>query len=326
MCNKNRVMFTSGLLMLAMLTALAGCSKEESAPSRPAGTEGANAPTGPAGTVEEKSAGGNEETSADTVDMPAVDDETPADKAEAPAGDENGPVGKWEMHAGGDDFDDDAFPPEIEFCDDGTMNDPSGLFAEMGFAWTAKDGKLVLSANYKIGPERDVDVATVITFDYALSGSTLTLSNGWRAATIDGEAADTESILGSMTYGKVDDWTKPQAKPQINRNPEIHLQCVNLKCQAELVKKYLDFSEEDRQKLFAPRFPLPPDMDPPPQLKCEKCGSNMGRQIQCPYEDCKKWSLDPMELDYTNMKRICPHCERDSNMYWQQKAAEAQKR
>jgi hypothetical protein len=50
----------------------------------------------------------------------------------------------------------------------------------------------------------------------------------------------------------------------------------------------------------------------------------MGRQIQCPYEDCRTWYLDPMERG--SMERICPHCNGDTNAYWRQKADEQQAR
>jgi len=114
--------------------------------------------------------------------------------------------------------------------------------------------------------------------------------------------------------------------PPVNTNPEIHLQCVNPQCGEVLVKMYKEFSEEDRQRLYAPTYPMPPGMEGPPRLKCEKCGAVMGRQVQCPYEDCKQWYLDPTELNYAAMDRVCPHCNRDSNAYWQQKQAEQQKK
>jgi len=107
-----------------------------------------------------------------------------------------------------------------------------------------------------------------------------------------------------------------------DKNPTVHLQCVNPECNNELEKKFLDFSTEDREKLYAPMSPMAPGMERPPRLLCEKCGSIMGRQVQCPFEDCLKWYLDPMELNYAVMERRCTHCDRDASVYWQQKAQE----
>jgi len=106
-------------------------------------------------------------------------------------------------------------------------------------------------------------------------------------------------------------------------NPEVHLQCVNSECGEILVKQFGDFSEEERQKLYTPRMPPMPGQPVPPRLKCEKCGSDMGRMKSCP--SCKAWYMDPMELNFNAKEEICPHCELDVNAYWRQKHAEQQK-
>ena len=162
---KNGAMFLSGLLMVTMLVAVAGCSKDDAARDGRGG--------------EEKSAVGKEETSAD---------------------EKSTLVGLWKAQDEHDDQDNDVFPPFIELCADGTIKGPEGTEPPGGInsSWTAKDGRLTISAKYPIGEE---EASFAFECDYTLSGSTLTLSNGRVAETVNGKT-HSETNDQSVTYKK----------------------------------------------------------------------------------------------------------------------------
>ena len=121
-------------------------------------------------------------------------------------------------------------------------------------------------------------------------------------------------------------YSQTGTSPNIDKNPEMHLQCLNPGCRNELVKRYKEFTDDERSRLAHSSYPMPmmPGVEGPPRLRCEKCDAVMGRQIPCPWEDCKKWYLDPREVNYAAMNHVCPYCERDANEYWMQKNAEEQ--
>jgi len=340
----------AGLLMVVVLAA--GCSKDEPAPAAPAETANKPAPadTGEVPTkdktapteIEKKPAG--EENAQNGSDEPVPTDQrkTPAEKLiaiapfavakEIPAGETNALVGKWELHA-----EDDACPHglrrEMEFCEDGIVKDPTGFMAEMNAVWKAADGRLTISVHRTMDTDAgENDESTgIFECDYEIAGSTLTLSNTRITITMGG-ATFGEASDQSATYNKVDAWSpvKEKSGPKIDVNPELHLQCVNIECGEILVKRFNDFTDEEKPRLFAAPMPPQPGMPQPPRLLCETCSSVMGRQIRCPYEDCEKWFLDPMELidlgeqNFTLIDRTCSHCNRDAHAYWQEKVREEQ--
>ena len=253
---------------------------------------------------------------------------------EAPADREIALIGKWELleeevEEGDDDFG--AFSPYLEFCEDGTMRDPISESEGLNPSWKAKDGLLTMSVSQSVGiPDSEtgitemVEVTYIAECDYYVSETTLTLSNARATMTANGETSSHKSDKRA-SYKKVEAWDSEKTV-KINPNPEIHLQCINAECGEVLVKLYNDFTDAEKQKLTSGFMPPQPGQPQPPRLLCETCQSVMGRQIQCPYEDCKQWYLDPLEVNFNNRHRICPHCERDMNAYWEQKLREQEQK
>ena len=234
-------------------------------------------------------------------------DETPTSDNGAPQrGDASALVGVWSVELLGGELPK-WWPTEIELCGDGTMRDRDDGCVLVLLSWKADTGKLMFAAVYEGEVEGDFNMPekVSVTFDYALAGSTLTLSNMVLSATVSGR--EIRRSGASVTYTKAPDTQRPRIT--VDRNPAIHLQCVNLDCGAILVKRYYDFTPEDRHKLAIPASPLRDAQDGwSPRLRCETCHDIMGRMILCTNPDCLKWFLDPSERDEAADEKRCPHC------------------
>jgi len=199
------------------------------------------------------------------------------------------------------------FPAEFELCGDGTMNDCDDTSSNVYLSWEKDKGRLMFTAAHEglVGEGVSIPEKVTVTFSYSLCGTELTLSDMVVSATVSGRELSRSGER--VTYTKSPDTQRPRIT--VDRNPAIHLQCVNLDCGAILVKRYYDFTSDDRHKLAIPASPLRDAEDGwSPRLRCETCRDIMGRMLQCPRPDCGKRYLDPSERDEAAGEKTCPHC------------------
>ena len=218
-------------------------------------------------------------------------------------------VGVWSMK--GSDVADVApakgFPCAFELCGDGTMNDCDDTSSNVYLSWEKDKGRLMFTAAHEglVGEGVSIPEKVTVTFSYSLCGTELTLSDMVVSATVSGRELSRSGER--VTYTKSPDTQRPRIT--VDRNPAIHLQCVNLDCGEILIQRYYDFTLDERHKLAIPASPLRDAEDGwSPRLRCETCRDIMGRMIQCTNSYCLKWYLDPAERDEAAGEKTCPHC------------------
>ncbi|MCL2701902.1 MAG: hypothetical protein FWE88_09475 [Phycisphaerae bacterium] len=114
-------------------------------------------------------------------------------------------VGTWTAANAGDDF-----PPTFELLADGaaTFFDEDGDDVvdedeEVSVTWKVVEASLIISV-IEYDDDGDVTFTATATFDYTLSGSTLTLSNGRVVMVSDGKSRN-KTLEGEVTYTRKDE-------------------------------------------------------------------------------------------------------------------------
>jgi len=140
---------------------------------------------------------------------PAANDQAGETPHEPPAAVPNDPrllVGAWtveEEEGEGEGENHYDYPPDFELLADGTMSldEDDGIADRRSLTWKVEDGRLVIEMTVR-DDEGGIAYEATITYEYTLLDSTLTLFNGHRIVTRDGEVTDDDTAEGEATYKK----------------------------------------------------------------------------------------------------------------------------